>query len=50
MEEITIDQEDVVVVAVNDEVEEEFAGIDYSEFSEEDFTVKDESEIDWSNL
>jgi hypothetical protein len=47
--EFVIDQEDVVVVAI-DETEEETEEFDYSDISDDQFTSTDESEIDWSSL
>lgn len=47
--EFIIDQEDVTVIPVED-IQEEIEETDYSSFSEDDFTVADESQIDWSTL
>jgi hypothetical protein len=49
--EFIIDQEDVVVIAADDIKKENIEpNADYSDFSEEDFTVADENNFDWSAL
>jgi hypothetical protein len=46
--EIIVDQEEITINIVDDELTTE--KVDYSDISDEDITVVDESEIDWSTL
>lgn len=47
--EFIIDQEDVQIIAIDD-INEEVEEIDYSVFSDDDFTSAEEDEINWSAL